>query len=81
MKDSGTIKVRQEEPTPVTPPWAEMRAEIRDIKVYCQRICDQSLAFQERIPALEKRVDRLALFQAWFPTAAALAALIWLAVR
>lgn len=79
---SQSMRITEElEKTPVVPPWTDMQRDITELKSYCHRICEGSIDFQKRLPALEKQVNRLTLFQAWFPTVAALMALLYLAVR
>lgn len=81
-RNSDTHRIAEDpEKTPTSPPWESMQRDIQDLKTYCHRICDSSLAFQERIPKLEKQVRRLTLFQAWFPTVVALGALLYLVIH
>lgn len=51
-------------------------SEVRDLKAHCQRIADQGMLQNEEIPKIHKRIDRVVLFQAWFPTAAITVAII-----
>lgn len=76
------MRVTEEsEKTPVRAPWEDMQRDISELKGYCYRICEGSIEFQKRLPELERRVNRMTTFQAWFPTVAALLALLYLAVR
>jgi len=54
----------------------EVLNESRDIKLYSQRACESALAIASRVPELEKRIDRIVLFQAWFPTVLVTVAII-----
>jgi hypothetical protein len=54
----------------------EVLNESRDIKRYSQSACESALKVVSRIPELEKRIDRIVLFQAWFPTALVTVAII-----
>jgi hypothetical protein len=85
VTDSGRIseklKIHQEEPTPIRAPWEDMQRDITDLKGYCQRICEDSIKFQTQIPDLQRQISRIVLFQAWFPTAAAIGALLYAVLR
>jgi hypothetical protein len=48
----------------------------RAIQKYSKTACDSALKVAARLPELEKRLDRIVLFQAWFPTALVTAAII-----
>ncbi len=50
--------------------------EVRELKSHCQRIADNGQAIIDAVPKLEKRMRRIELFQAWFPTAAITIAII-----
>lgn len=50
--------------------------EVRDLKAQCQRIADTGLLQSQEIPKLRTEMNRLKLFQAWFPTAAITIAIV-----
>ena len=50
--------------------------EVREMQEQCRRIADNGMLQNEELPKLKKRIDRVTLFQAWFPTAAISIAII-----
>lgn len=82
MSGDSERRIRQEETTPrLTAPWEDMQRDIQDLKGYCHRICEDSIKFQSQIPSIQSQINRLTLFQAWFPTAAAIGALLYAVLR
>ncbi len=50
--------------------------EVRELQSQCKRIADNGMLQNEEIPKLRKEMNKITLFQAWFPTAAISIAII-----
>lgn len=51
--------------------------EVRELKTQCQKIADNGLQQLEELPKLRREIRNVKLFQAWFPTFAISAAIIF----
>jgi hypothetical protein len=51
-------------------------SEVRELKAHCQKIADNGMLLNAEIPKLWKRMHRLELFQAWFPSIAIVLAIV-----
>ena len=57
-------------------PMTQLYDEMRELKLHCIRVGDAALLATAKIPVIERKIRRLELFHAWFPTAAITVALI-----
>ena len=57
-------------------PITQLVDEMREMKVHCQKIADSGLLMNAELPRLKASLNRVWMFQVWFPTVAITVALL-----
>jgi hypothetical protein len=74
--------VRELEETPIDSPSPirELASEVKLLREQTARVADYAMQAVSKIPALEKKIERLQFWHQWLPTAAlvAIAVKLWL---
>lgn len=74
------VQELEETPIDAPSPIRALTAEVKSLREQTARVADFGMAAVAKIPALEKKIERLTFWHQWLPTAAlvAIALRLWL---